>query len=500
MESQPTTEACSYDELPFPCRPRPDTHPDHVAAVATLFGAKPPAAETCRVLEIGCGDGGNLIPMAAALPRASFVGVDLSLRQIAEGQERVAGLRLGNVALQHRDLCDLDPGFGIFDYIIAHGVYSWIPPAVQEKLLRICKENLAQSGIAYVSYNTYPGWCARGILRDYLLRNTSGADTPQERTRKARASLEALGARLAADRSVSPIEGAYRQLLLGAIEPVRKAPSGYLFHEYLEEWNEPLYFEQFVERAEAVGLAYVADANLKTMPHELAPALACDAEVAGPKWLAAEQLRDIAVNRGFRETLLGHADVVARRPVSPRGLKDLLVASELPVQAEVVTGRASARGAAVVRVPGPGLGVARPALGDTACAHLANIWPRNVGFDALLAEAGGREADAPRLAATLLRGAALGVIELRTLAFPGVAEVTECPQASPVSRLHAERKEAITNLRHASLELPEGLERRALALLDGTRDTKALALALECQEDRLAATLGELARLSLLVA
>ena len=160
--------ATSYDALPYQSLPFPQAHPDRLAGIATLLGLKPPAVETARVLELGAAAGGHLIPMAEQLPRGSFLGVDLSARQVADGQETIRALGLTNVELRPADLTGVDESFGTFDYILAHGVYSWVPEAVRDHLLRACRRNLAPNGVAYVSYNTLPGWSMRGMIRQMM--------------------------------------------------------------------------------------------------------------------------------------------------------------------------------------------------------------------------------------------------------------------------------------------------------------------------------------------
>ena len=161
----------SYDEVPYKSFPFPQSHPDRLATVATLFGMTPPPVEHCRVLELGCSSGGNLIPLAEQLPESRLVGIDASQRQIADGQETVRALGLTNIDLQQRDIASVRPEFGEFDYIIAHGVFSWVPNAVQDCILEICARNLAPQGIAYVSYNTYPGW-HMDFVRNRMFRQT----------------------------------------------------------------------------------------------------------------------------------------------------------------------------------------------------------------------------------------------------------------------------------------------------------------------------------------
>ena len=151
----------SYDEVPYPSRPYPQAHPDRLATVATLLGMRPAPADRCRVLELGCGGGGNLIPMALALPGSAFVGIDLSGGQIAQGCEVVRALGLRNVRLLHLSILDVDDRFGTFDYVICHGVYSWVPPEVQGKILDICAATWRPTASASSATTPTPaGTCA----------------------------------------------------------------------------------------------------------------------------------------------------------------------------------------------------------------------------------------------------------------------------------------------------------------------------------------------------
>src|SRR5262249_9809582 len=144
----------SYDEVPYVSQPFPQTHPDRLATLGHLFGLAPAPLTRCRVLELGCASGGNLIPIAFHLPRSEFVGIDLWRRQVEMGHEGIKELGLTNIHIAHASIQDVDPAWGKFDYIISHGVYSWVPGHVQDNLLAISAQNLAEQGIAYVSYNT----------------------------------------------------------------------------------------------------------------------------------------------------------------------------------------------------------------------------------------------------------------------------------------------------------------------------------------------------------
>ena len=186
----------SYDAVPYRRQSYACTHPDRLASLAILLGLTPAPVDRCRVLEIGCASGDNLIPMAQTLPESQFVGIDLSERQIAVGQADIRALGLPNITLRQLDLLDVNAAqFGQFDYIIAHGVYSWVPPAVRDKLLAICQDHLAPSGIAYISYNVYPGWHFVEAVRHMMLYRTRGEAEPQRRAAQARSMLDfAVGA------------------------------------------------------------------------------------------------------------------------------------------------------------------------------------------------------------------------------------------------------------------------------------------------------------------
>ena len=128
---------------------------------------------SARVLELGCADGGNLIPMAWYLPKARFLGVDRAAGSLATGRAIADRLALSNLELRQADIADLDPAsLGLFDYILIHGVWSCVPFAIQEQILRLCGACLAPQGIAYVSYNTLPGWHPRSMVRDFLRYHT----------------------------------------------------------------------------------------------------------------------------------------------------------------------------------------------------------------------------------------------------------------------------------------------------------------------------------------
>ena len=144
------------------------------------------------MLELGCAAGNNLIPFAERHPGARALGLDLSSVQIAQGVSAIERLGLSNVEVKTFDISEVDASLGQFDYIVCHGVYSWVPGPVQDAILRVCSENLAPNGVAYVSYNVYPGWKAREIVRDAMILRGGPRDTPEEKLSYARGMIEFL--------------------------------------------------------------------------------------------------------------------------------------------------------------------------------------------------------------------------------------------------------------------------------------------------------------------
>ena len=106
-----------------------------LAAMAALYGVKATSADRARVLELGCASGGNIVPLAARFPDARFMGLDLSRRHVEAVRERVAALGLENIDIRQADLTSARLPGEAFDYVICHGVYSWVPEATQDELL-----------------------------------------------------------------------------------------------------------------------------------------------------------------------------------------------------------------------------------------------------------------------------------------------------------------------------------------------------------------------------
>jgi len=365
-----------YDDVPYGASAHASTHPDRLATIAALFGASPPPVAGARVLELGCARGGNLIPMAVAAPGAQFVGLDLSGRQIEDAQAVAGELDLNNIEFRHASILDVDAGYGMFDYIICHGVYAWVPREVQDKILSIYAEHLTPDGVGHVSYNTYPGWHFRGMVREMLVYHSSGYADPPTRITAAKAMLGFLA-------QTAGQESPYGRILNAELDLLARLPDYYLFHEHLEPDNKPLYFHEFAERLTAAGLQYLGDADPPTMGHfNFSDEVQQVLRKLSNDVVQAEQYMDFLRNRTFRQSLVAGPALRHSRSLTPASLKGLRIASaaeETPGEddAEIVF-----RGKTTERL------TTRDRVLITALRDLRAHWPQSIVFEDLAQEVG----------------------------------------------------------------------------------------------------------------
>lgn len=296
----------SYDDIPYDSTPIRETHPANIAVQAALFGLTPPDPASCRVLELGCASGGNILPMAFYLPQAEFCGIELSRAQAEAGQGLIDTLGLKNIRIHHLDILQAED-LGQFDYILCHGVYSWAPPKVRARILALCQESLTANGIAYISYNAQPGWHMRAMVRDMLLYQVRTAKTAYERLTLAYAALDNMETAFAAqDDTVS-------QYLRGEIAALRGREPSYIYHEYLEDINQPFLFSTFMADAQRHGLQYLCETEMHNMFPDTLPEVAAAFIDRFDDLIEQEQAMDFLRNRTFRQTLLCRDGVAIQR-------------------------------------------------------------------------------------------------------------------------------------------------------------------------------------------
>jgi len=243
-----------YDLVRYPNWPDSETHPVNLGAFAALFGRSFAPFHACRVLEIGCGKGVNLMSMALGAPASEFVGIDLAEALIAQGRATAQASGLANVKLRVQDIMQAGVALGEFDYIIAHGVYAWVPAPVRAALMRLVGKGLRPDGLAFISYNVYPGCRMRQVLRDLLLDGTRGLDNPDEKLCAARAVLNH---QIEFWSEADP----FQKGLIDEARDMLKRPPEVLFHDELGAIYEPQSLRDVIEAARAENLDYLGDAK-----------------------------------------------------------------------------------------------------------------------------------------------------------------------------------------------------------------------------------------------
>jgi methyltransferase-like protein/2-polyprenyl-3-methyl-5-hydroxy-6-metoxy-1,4-benzoquinol methylase len=467
-----------YDEVPYNNCAILHTHPNRLAVMASLLGLKPAPAERCRVLELGCGNGANLIPMAHAFPESRFFGIDLAAQPIAKGQAMIRDLGLQNIGLQQMDILDFPRDAGEFDYIIAHGIYSWVPELVRDKILAISKAHLAAHGVAFVSYNTYPGWRIRQMMREMMQYHVVAFSDPREKIQQARALAKFLSE--SADQETSS-----GRLLADEMRDVLRRPGVGLYHDDLSPVNDPIYFVEFAAHAARHGLQFLVETQFTLGKDFNAPAeMLKTLERISTDVVQREQYLDFLECRRFRETLLCHQNLSVSRDINLELLKSLKYVSFSSLgssQPELDSGKA------VKFVGGRGASIwtAHP-VAKAALQHLSENWPASftleeIGSAALqrLSAAGvtpnsTEEGTEQELSQLLLTAYGAGLVEALFKPPHFVLQVSDRPVSSPVARVQLRYGEVVASLLHTTFDVSDPLAKQLILLLDGSRDRVAI--------------------------
>ena len=293
-----------YSELGYKSMPFPYTTPATLEAYAALVGVSAPNPKNARVLELGATYGGNIISQALFNPDATFVGIELSQEQVEKGNEVIANAGLTNVSLIQSDIASIGSEIGAFDYIIAHGVYSWVDDGVKEALLRLINEHLAEDGIAYISYNTYPGWHTMDEVRQLMM--FSNRDKTQFNHKEKVLHGKTIGSIVGSQILKYDNLKERNSKFLGALRSVMQKDEYYVGHDHLEPNNDPVYFYQFNDHLGAHNLAYLCDADLT-----LSMVRSFDADIADTldklalnDHVAQEQYLDFMLDTTFRKSII----------------------------------------------------------------------------------------------------------------------------------------------------------------------------------------------------
>jgi len=474
--------AKAYDALPYQSKPFPQSTPEQLAAMARLFKLDVPDISTARVLELGCAAGGNLIPLAVRYPKLKAVGIDISNVEIEQGKIQLVKLGIENCTLHCLDVAkSADKIEGQFDYVICHGVFSWVPEHVRHAILKLIEDRMAPNGVAYISYNVYPGWKMREVIRDMMMFHAGGLADPNQQLAQAKAILEYT-------KGITGETSTYGKMLRDEAGIMSKVTDDYLMHEHLSHENKPMYFRDFIQLAADHKLSYLGEARLGDMaPQRLGPdVFKTLSTLSAGNILATEQYMDFFTNRVFRQTLLVHQAAVGKvdRGIRPEQFKDFWLTTVLrpdpkfdPKNTQGVMSQYTDAGGRTLTVRG--------AVPHAMLLKLQESRPYPVSIDDLVAACRALPALAEVPDATL-RGS-VGT-ELLNLLLQNMLRLhleplqppkqTLKPQAWKLSRVQAESGQNwVTNQLHQSVGLSIG-HRAALILMNGQRDHAAIEAAL----------------------
>jgi ubiquinone/menaquinone biosynthesis C-methylase UbiE len=400
------------------------------------------------VLEIGAGDGSNLIPMALAYPEGRFVGFDLAAAPVRRGLETIAALGLSNIRLFQADITSIALEPETFDYVIAHGIYSWVPDHVRDAMMRLVRRSLAPQGVAFVSYNALPGSYVRLAIRRDLLLNVRGV---AGRTAKVEAAMRRLQSWPDPSRQQKPFQRAMAE----EADQMRRRSFAALAHDELSDVYHPVYLEDFADHCAANDLKILVESDPKEIGAWFAPPTVT--ERVEEDVLARAQQSDIAGIRLFHQSLLVRRETDIHRRPRTALLGGLHVSLRARRSAD---GRFSSEGGVSFSVPDP-------AMADTL-ERLAGMWPST----APVASLGFNQAGLDALAGLY----ALDAVELVAAPSRFITRPGERPAASPLARLQARRGDArLTTLRHTMTDVDNDFTRDFVAALDGGRTRVEIA-------------------------
>jgi SAM-dependent methyltransferase len=476
---EPGDGQASYESMPYRTYSRPSTRVEWLATLGQQFGLRVAPPRACRVLEIGCGNGANILAQAALYPQSRFVGFDLSQAHIEQANLCRAEMALSNIAFERASITDFKAADS-FDYIICHGVYSWIDATTQQALLALMRRLLAPAGLGFLSYNIFPGWKFRQVMRDAMLLAARHASEPAVQVREAKAMIR----RIIEVGKVRNQAAPYATVLQNLLDKMSPEES-YAYHEFLELHNEPVYFEQMAARLRDSGLQYVTEAQAEGYRQELLfprPIRVWLDQVAQDS-VERQQYLDFLLNRGFRESLVCRAEAPLDPLAGPEAMRSCwFSARNAPAEAPpaVVDGRSRC--------------ASDPLWYDIAQQLPHDEWEYR-HFDDIAKQV---QASGVALAHKLFEAFEHGLVRVVASAPPWSTQVPARPRTTAWVRWQAEHDTLTTNLSHQSMTLDPG-SRQLLALLDGTRTVDELAGAMARPPETITQALQLLAQARLLL-
>ena len=470
--------AKSYDSMPYPSKFFAQTHPDRLATLAHLFGIDAVRPDKCRILELGCGNGSNLLSHAYNLQDSKFIGVDISGEHIKQAKEWAKDLQLENVEFQEIDVMEMTAKtFGKFDYITAHGLISWIPEFVRRRVFELFTEMLEPKGVGYISYNTYPGAHRRNMVRQMMRFHTNDIEEPSKKVAKSIAFLSFLSENASGDEL-------YKPTLESELQRNFKREIGDIYHDDLSECYQPLYFHEFADILKEHKMQFLAEAEFHAMSMQglTQDAVKFLAEINDT--IKKEQYLDFFRGRFFRQTLICHENIEINRNIEASTLDNLLIASSLQIQ-NPNANTTEQKVEKFTSSKGFGIEIDHP-LTKVALIKLNNAWGGAIKLSTLLQEAR-QELEAngyisddwetqiettKSILFQIYQGSDL--VEVHTHRPKTIQTVSEKPKINNLAQWQVDISDTTTTLFGINISIDDEVSAQLLRLMDGTRNKKEL--------------------------
>lgn len=463
-------------------QPVPLTHPDDMAIAALKRGLTPAWPPGSTVLEIACGEGVNIIPMASFMPETRFVGIDASETHTTNARKDADELGLGNVEFLCGDLVQLLSQDARFDYLIIPNVFPLLSDEARHKVLEIAQKIVNPHGLIFLNYATEASWTFKTQLRPLLQRHALQHASGESSISALRKILDALTVELIEKDDVLGNFAAYELAM------ARSLSNRSLELMFLSPHYRPAKFSTIVHLVEEHDLSLVGEMRepSNTLRPQLEMRERLQTLIDDP--YEAEDLAELVTCPQIRALLLCHSPALSPALSAPREVFTAFVERgyfacpieprkgkvnfDQKIEEAFITKRGQ-----MIRTRDP--------FNKATLTALMSAWPKGAHLSKLVEDAQRLLAEKlPQYAELSIDVVAKQAMELLALGSMGnvtwssthvsnVDSPSECPRVFDVTRWQATRGHVLTCPQHQLIGIDE-FTRRLVPLLDGTRRQDAL--------------------------
>jgi SAM-dependent methyltransferase len=455
-----------YQTSVYPAMSHPSCDPSTTTVAAKLAGLKTPDPSCSTMLEIGCATGHNLLPLAARWPNSRFIGIDVSSAAIRTARETASAANIPNVEFIEADLATFDPGDTRYDFIIAHGIYSWVPEEVRKALMVFIPRHLSHDGVATVSYNTLPGWSQRQTVVDLVHRLAASVPALEEAT-----PVDILTYLTTIEFGSTPYAEGLRTVIYDMIQK----SGDILLYDDFGPTNYAVTFLDFIDDSQKSGLRYLGESQLSSnYPTSLPDESKTGLQLLATEPLLLQQTIDVLTNRTFRSSILCRSDA----QVDPK----LTTATVLHFAVRILHAfERTPTGGRLMDAHGQEKAHFEHPLAVAFFSTLASTAPETIPTQEVMERIAAipdakfdPTTSLPPLAALMLDAARRNLIELRSEPVRFESRIPNLPKLNTLHRRALERNEALVDIYHVPCSFPAS-KKAVLRAMDGTRNVEELA-------------------------